>query len=329
VDRVKLGFHASHEQVHPSALLEAVQLAEEAGFDAAMCSDHLEPWSERQGQSAFTWSWLGAALQATRTSFGTVSAPGQRYHPVIIAQALATLGAMYPGRVWVALGSGEAINEHVTGDPWPPKEQREARLRECADVMRALLHGEEVSLEGLIRVDRARLWTLPEVPPPLYAAAVGPATAAWAAEWADGLVTVGTDPAGLREVVGAYRDAGGRGPVMLQMHVSYAGSEDAALRLAHDQWRGAAIGPPEAWDLDSVAAFDAATADVPVAEMRDKVLVAVDLPAVVDRIRTLGDLGFDTIYLHHVGKDQRPFIDAFAEHVLPAFHSQDPKENTR
>src|SRR5687768_4530358 len=155
------GFHASHEQVHPSALLAAVRRAEDAGFGAAMSSDHFSPWSERQGQSAFAWSWLGAALQATRLPFGVVNAPGQRYHPAIIAQAIGTLAAMFPGRFWAALGSGEASNEHITGGGWPAKPVREARLRECVDVIRALLAGEEVSHHGLVTVDRARLWTRP------------------------------------------------------------------------------------------------------------------------------------------------------------------------
>ena len=135
----RIGFHASHEQIPPSRLLAAVRAAEAAGFDAAMCSDHFSPWSERQGESGFAWSWLGAALEATSLSLGCVNAPGQRYHPAIIAQAAATLAEMYPGRFWVALGSGEASNEHITGAPWPDKATRNARLRECVDVMRALL----------------------------------------------------------------------------------------------------------------------------------------------------------------------------------------------
>src|SRR5919112_3059232 len=150
-----IGFHNSHEQVPPAELLRAVQHAEQVGFTAAMCSDHLEPWNERQGHSGFAWSWLGAALATTGLPFGAVNAPGQRYHPVIIAQAIATLGEMYPDRLWVALGSGEASNEHVTGEPWPAKAERNARLGECVDVIRALLRGEEVSLDGHVRVDRA------------------------------------------------------------------------------------------------------------------------------------------------------------------------------
>ncbi|WP_181642471.1 LLM class flavin-dependent oxidoreductase, partial [Nocardioides massiliensis] len=162
-----LGFHASHEQIDPRTLLADLRRAEEVGFDAGMCSDHFAPWSERQGQSGFAWSWLGAALEATRLPLGVVNAPGQRYHPAIIAQAAATLTQMYPGRLWVALGSGQALNEHITGDPWPPKAQRNERLRQSAETMRALLAGEEVSVDDAVRVDRARLWTLPEAPPPL------------------------------------------------------------------------------------------------------------------------------------------------------------------
>src|SRR3954471_13259911 len=189
-----IGFHNSHEQVHPADLLRAVRHAEEVGFTAAMCSDHLEPWSERQGQSGFAWSWLGAALATTSLPFGAVNAPGQRYHPAIVAQAVATLAAMFPGRFWVALGSGENSNEHITGDRWPRKEVRDARLRECVDVIRALLAGEEVTHDGLVTVDRAKLWTLPDEPPALIAPAVTPPTARAGAAWADGLVTVNQAP---------------------------------------------------------------------------------------------------------------------------------------
>src|SRR5918995_1414641 len=205
-----IGFHNSHEQVHPAELLKAVQHAEEVGFTGAMSSDHFSPWSARQGQSGFGWAFLGAALATTSLPFGAVNAPGQRYHPAIVAQAVATLGAMFPGRFWVALGSGEAMNEHITGQGWPRKELRDARLRECVDVIRALLAGEEVSHDGLVTVDRARIWTLPEVPPALVCPAVSVATARAGADWADGLVTVNQPHDKLREMIAAYRDAGGR-----------------------------------------------------------------------------------------------------------------------
>src|SRR4051812_48475433 len=135
------GFHASHEQVPPADLLAAVVRAEQAGFTAAMCSDHFSPWSERQGESGFAWSWLGAALQATGLSFGVVNAPGQRYHPAIIAQAIGTLASMYPGRFWAALGTGEASNEHITGGGWPRKEIRKQRLGEAGRGVREIFQG--------------------------------------------------------------------------------------------------------------------------------------------------------------------------------------------
>ncbi|MBM7845117.1 LLM class flavin-dependent oxidoreductase [Herpetosiphon giganteus] len=157
---VQIGYHASHEQFTPQALLHYVQVAATAGFTGVMASDHLAPWSARQAQSGFVWSWLGAAMQATDLSFGMVNAPGQRYHPVIIAQAAATLAAMFPERLWCAFGTGQLMNEHVTGQRWPAKAERNARLLECVEVIRALWAGETVSYAGTaIQVDEAYLYT--------------------------------------------------------------------------------------------------------------------------------------------------------------------------
>jgi probable non-F420 flavinoid oxidoreductase len=312
-----IGFHNSHEQVHPADLLRAVQHAEEVGFTAAMCSDHLEPWNERQGHSGFAWSWLGAALATTGLPFGAVNAPGQRYHPVIVAQAIATLGAMFPGRFWVALGSGEAMNEHVTGHVWPRKELRDARLRECVDVIRALLAGEEVSHDGLVTVDRARIWTLPDQQPALIAPAVTAATAARHAEWADGLVTINQPHDTLREVVAAYRDAGGQGTLTLQVHVSWDPDPDRAVALAHDQWRSNVFPPPLCWDLDTTRAFDQASAHVSPEAVGEVVRISSDLGQHAAWIAEYVELGFDQVYLHHVPQEQTAFLDAFGEHVLP------------
>ena len=311
-----IGFHASHEQVHPSALLDAVVLAEQAGFGAAMCSDHIAPWSERQGHSAFAWSWLGAALQATDLSFGVVNAPGQRYHPAIIAQAIATLSAMYEGRFWVALGSGEAANEHVTGGVWPRKDVRNQRLRECVDIIRALLAGEEVSHDGLVTVDRARVWTLPEVQPSLIAAAVTPQTAAWAAEWADGLATVAQPHDALRRVIEAYRGNGGTGRLVLQTHVSWAPTDDEALAIAFDQWRSNTFAGAVSWELATVEAFDEASKYVRPDDVAKGVLVSSDPEVHADAIRAYLDLGFDDVYVHHVGQEQTGFIETYGDKVL-------------
>ncbi|MEV6600830.1 TIGR03885 family FMN-dependent LLM class oxidoreductase [Actinoplanes sp. NPDC051346] len=313
------GIHCSHEQIPPAELLAAVVAAERAGFDAAMCSDHFSPWSERQGQSAFAWSWLGSALQATTSlSFGVVNAPGQRYHPAIIAQAIATLGAMYPGRFWAALGTGENSNEHITGGLWPRKEIRNARLLECVGVIRDLLGGAEVSRDGLVTVDRARLWTRPETPPPLIGAAVSTETAAWCAGWADGLVTVNAPEDHLRTMIAAYRDAGGRGPVCLQVHLSWAPTEAEAEAIAYDQWRGNVFAPPVCWDLALAEHFDVVAEQVPLARVREVVNVSADLGRHVEWLRSYAALGFDRIYLHHVGQELTGFVETFGAKVLPA-----------
>jgi probable non-F420 flavinoid oxidoreductase len=247
-----------------------------------------------------------------------VTAPGQRYHPAIIAQAIATLLEMFPGRLWVALGSGEASNEHITGSGWPRKPVREHRLRECVDVMRALLAGEEVSHNGLITVDRARLWTRPEHPPPLIGAAVSVETARWVGEWADGLVTIKQPREHLERMIDAFRGNGGDDkPLYLQVHVSWADAEDEALAIAHDQWRSNVFPPPVSWDLELPAHFDEASAYVRPEDMRGAVEVSADLGYHAAWLSEMVDLGFDGIWIHHVGKSQRAFLEAFGDKVLP------------
>ena len=313
-----IGLHCSHEQIAPSALLRAVRDAEAAGFTRAMCSDHFSPWSERQGESGFAWSFLGAALQATALPFGVVNAPGQRYHPAIVAQAAATLCELFPGRLWVALGTGEASNEHITGERWPSKATRNARLRECVDVMRALFAGETVDHDGLVRVDRARLWTRPAEPPKLVGAAVSAETARWCGGWADGLVTINQPRHTLERIIAAFREGGGEDrPVRLQVHLSWAPTQEEALRIAHDQWRTNVFAPPLCWDLETVEQFDLAASHVRPEDVQRSVLVSADLARHAQWLRELAELGFEQVHLHHVGQDLRPFIDAFGERVLP------------
>ena len=312
-----IGFHASHEQIHPAELLTAVQHAERAGFGAAMCSDHFTPWSERQGHSGFAWAWLGAALATTSLRFGVVNAPGQRYHPAVIAQAAATLAAMFPGRVWAALGSGENANEHITVDPWPVKEVRDDRLVETVGVIRRLLAGEEVTHKGLVTVDRARIWTLPEEPPALIGPAVTVATARLAASWADGLITINQPHETLREIIDAYRGAGGTGPLALQVHVSWDPDRSTAEAIAFEQWRSNVFPPPVCWDLATPAHFDVASSHVRPEDVAGSVLISEDLGQHTAWIQEYADLGFDEIYLHHVGTEQTAFIDAFGDRVLP------------
>jgi probable non-F420 flavinoid oxidoreductase len=313
-----IGFHASHEQLAPSALLEAVRAAESSGFGAAMCSDHFAPWGEQQGHSGHAWSWLGAALQSTSLPFGVVTAPGQRYHPAIIAQAIATLDEMFPGRLWTALGSGEALNEHITGDRWPDKPTRAARLRECATIIRALLDGEEVTWDGLVRVDRARLWTRPATRPALIGAAVSAETAASLGAWADGMITVNQPRDVLRRVIAAFRENGGTGkPVYVQVHLAWAPAEDEAVQIAHEQWRTNVLGPDLNWDLELPCQFDAAARFVRPDDVRAEILVSPDLGRHADALQEVLACGVDGLFLHHVGREQQRFVEAFSEKVLP------------
>ena len=314
-----IGIHASHEQIPPSELLTAMREAEAAGFQRAWSSDHFSPWSERQGESGFAWSWLGAAMQATSLPFGVVNAPGQRYHPAIIAQAAATLAEMFPGRLSVALGTGEFSNEHITGEPWPAKPIRNARLRECVDVIRALFAGEVVNHDGLVTVDRAKLWTLPAEPPALLATAVSPETAGFAGGWADGLITINQPRDRLERVLAAFREHGGEGkPVAVQVHLSWAETDAEAQSIAYDQWRTNVFSPPLCWDLATVEQFDIAATHVRPEDVAQAVLVSSDVAQHVAWIEEMVALGFDAVYLHHVGQDQRRFIDVFGRQVLPA-----------
>jgi alkanesulfonate monooxygenase SsuD/methylene tetrahydromethanopterin reductase-like flavin-dependent oxidoreductase (luciferase family) len=180
-----------------------------------------------------------------------------------------------------------------------------------------LLAGEEVSHEGLVTVDRARIWTLPEQQPALIAPAVSARTAARHAEWADGLVTINQPHDTLREVIAAYRDAGGQGTLTIQVHVSWDPDPDRALALAHDQWRSNVFPPPLCWDLDTTKAFDQASAHVTPEAVGEVVRISSDLAQHAAWIAEYVDLGFDQVYLHHVPKEQTAFLDAFGEHVLP------------
>jgi probable non-F420 flavinoid oxidoreductase len=313
-----IGYHASHEQHPPHRLLRDVQRAEAAGFAAVSSSDHISPWSERQGESGFAWSWLGAAMQRTSVPFGVVNAPGQRYHPAIIAQAIATLLDLAPGRLWVALGSGEASNEHITGDRWPEKRVRNERLRQCVDVIRALLRGEEVTVDDLVRVDRARLWTLPAEMPDLVGAALSVETARWCGGWADGLITVAQPPERLRPLLDAFREGGGEGkPVRLQVKVAWAPTDDEALAGAYDQWRTNVHDSVLMADLERVEQFEAAAAHVRPDDVRTAVLASSDPGRHADWLHELAALGVDELLVHQVPTEQEGFIEVYGDKVLP------------
>lgn len=318
-----IGYHASHEQFAPSTLRDLVALAEASGFAAAKCSDHFHPWSERQGQSGYAWSWLGAAMQASSLPFGIISAPGYRYHPAILAQAATTCAEMFPERLWLALGSGEAINEAITGEAWPEKPERNARLAECAEIIRALFAGETVTHRGRVTVIEAQLYTRPQRPVPLLGAAVTPATAALVGGWADGLLTTsGGDVDTTRKAITAFREVAGDKPVYVQHALSWAQTEELAFAEALDQWAPVAAGGEVNWDLRRPADFDRIGRTVRKEDIAQCVKVSADISQHLGWIEELADLGADHIYLHCVGTNQRAFIEAFGPPLTSRFSTE-------
>jgi probable non-F420 flavinoid oxidoreductase len=314
-------YHASHEQFAPGELLAWVQRAEGAGFDGAFSSDHLQPWGLAQGHSGFAWSWIGAALQATqKVTFSLITVPGGwRYQPVVLAQAIATLAQMYEGRLpWVALGSGQAINERTVGTDWPGKCDRNKRLFEGGQIIKRLLAGETVTHQGSVSALNARVWSRPQQVPKLVGAAVSEQTAEWLGDWADGLLTAGHDPEKLAKIVAAFRRGGGQGkPIYLKLGLSWAAGAAEALRQAHEQWRFNVLGGDVSWELARPEDFEQATRFVRPEDLHDSLFISHEAAAHIERLSALAELGFDAIVLHNVGRNQAEFIDAFADRVLP------------
>lgn len=318
---IKIGYHASHEQFKPSELLIRIQQAEQAGFTAGTCSDHFHPWSDRQGESGFAWSWLGAALQATSLSFGVVNAPGQRYHPAIIAQATATLADMFPERFWVAVGTGQYLNEHINGERWSSKADRNTRLKECVDIIRALWNGETVTHRGLVTVDEARLYTRPAIKPLIVGAAVTPKTAEWVGSWADALITTSRPTDELKLMVDAFRQGGGAGkPMFLKVQLSYSPDKKQAQQGAFDQWRGNVFPNSVMTELRMPSHFDDAGSMVDPSAVEKFIRISSELNQHTDWLLEDLSLGFEQLSLHNVNLEQQRFIDDFGTHVLPALN---------
>jgi G6PDH family F420-dependent oxidoreductase len=216
------------------------------------------------------------------------------------------------------MGSGEASNEHITGHRWPAKRERNERLLECVQVVRALLRGEEVTVDGHVRVDRARLWTLPAQPPPIIGAALSAETARWCGSWADGLITVNQEEDRLRAVLDAFRDGGGEGkPVRVQAKVAWAATDDEARAAAFDQWRTNVFDSVLMADLERVEQFEEAARHVRPDDIDASVLVSSDLGRQAASLRRTLELGVDEVFVHHVPREQAAFIDGFGAKVLP------------
>jgi probable non-F420 flavinoid oxidoreductase len=316
---MKIGFHASHEQFKPSELLNLVQLAEKAGFNTAMCSDHFHPWGKNQGECGFAWTWLGSALNATSLPFGVVTSPGQRYHPAIIAQAAATIGEMFPDRFWVAVGSGQLLNEGITGERWPTKVERNERLKESAAIMKALWAGGTVTYRGYVNIEEATLYTRPKNPLRLIGAAISVETAEWIGGWADGLITTPKPKKELKAVVKAFHRGGGKGkPMYIKAQLSYDKTYDEALNGAWEQWKTNAFKNRVQTELRIPEQFDDASELVTPQDMHRKVHISADIEDHIKQLEEYSEQGFEHIYLHNVNLSQEKFIEDFGEHVIPA-----------
>jgi coenzyme F420-dependent glucose-6-phosphate dehydrogenase len=317
-DRNRIGYYAPHEQFGPGELLEHVKVAGSAGFHSMLSSEHFHPWSERQGESGFTWSWLGAALHATTMPFGII-APGYRYHPTVVAHATATLTVMFPGRFWVGVGSGELLNERILGERWPGRNERNDRRLQCPGVMRDLWAGKTVTRDGAVRVERARPYTRPPELPLLLAAANACGTAEGLGGWADGLITLAKPACRLAEVIDRFRRGGGEGrPVSLKLDVAYGRDDEEALRGAHDQWWNTMVGGGPLAEVGTPNEFDAMGEFVRDDDLRENLLVSADPARHVERQQEYLDLGIPRIYPHNVIEDQTVFIQDFGREVLPA-----------
>ncbi len=321
-----IGYAASFEQFHPTDLLRYCQEAERAGFGAVMASDHFHPWVPGQGHSAFVWSWMGALGSTTGLRFGTgVTPPGYRYHPAVIAQAAATLEAMYPGRFYLGLGAGEALNEHIVGEYWPEAPVRLERLMESIEIIQALFTGKVVKHRGAhFTVESAKLYTLPDAPPPIYVATSGPIMAGRTGRFTDGLITVGAADEKLRGLVERFekgaREAGKNPaamPRIIQVKVSYAETVEAATEAAVKEWPNGGMAFPKA-DIRNPEDFEAMAKLVRPEHYKNRVLLSPDLEEHVAHLQHFIDLGFNEVYVHNVGRNQEAFVRAYGERVVPA-----------
>jgi len=320
-----IGLSAALEQFHPNELLEHCKLAECYGFRGVMAADHFQPWVPAQGHNAFAYSWMGALGAVTGHTFGPgVTCPSFRTHPAVIAQAAATLGAMYPGRFWLGLGSGELLNENVVAGEWPDPLVRFEMLQEATEIIQRLLSGKETRYRGrYFTMNKVRLWTLPEQPVPIYIAATGPQTLKWAGRTCDGLITPGASHEKLRGILDTFaagaREAGkdpATMPKLLQLHISWAETYEEALQNALVEWPNGGMNFPKQ-DIRSPEDFAAMAKLVRPENFSGRVLISPDLEEHRAHLQGFLDLGFDAIYVHNVGRNQEAWIRAFGEYVLP------------
>ncbi len=322
-----IGYAAMLEQFGPREVVDYSALAEQHGFSGVMAADHFQPWVPQQGEAAFVWNVMTAIGERTTGDVGPgVTCPSFRMHPAIVAQASATLAAMYPGRHWLGLGSGEALNEHIIGGYWPETPERIARMFEAIEIIKKLFgsRGKDVKHDGkFFKLEATRLWTMPDEPPPIYIATAGPITAKKTGQFADGLITVGAPESKIEMIFDKCREGcreQGKDPdgfrFILQLHLSWAPSDEEALENAMTEWPNGGMKFPKQ-DIRSPLDFEQMAKLVRPEDFEGRMLISSDTDKHRAQIQKFLDMGFDQIYLHNVGRNQAEWIEVFGRDVLP------------
>ena len=315
-DPVRFGLTLSSEEHPPRRLVDIAELAEATGFDFVSISDHFHPWIDAQGHSPFVWSILGAIAERTeRVEVGIgVTCPIMRIHPVVLAQATATVANLLPGRFTWGVGTGEALNEHITGEKWPTAPDRLAMLEEAVEIVRELWSGEQTSYEGVhFVVENARIYDPPPGPVPIVVSAFGPKAVELAARIGDGLWVTG----GSNDGIQGWREAGGSGPVWSQITVCWGEDRDAAIELAHRTWPNSAVPGQLSQDLPTPTHFEQASQLVTPEVVAESTPCGPDVAPIVEQCRQAIEDGVTHLYVHQIGPDQEGFCRAWTEEILP------------
>jgi len=317
---VRFGYFLSCEEYSPQQLVEQAVLAEQAGFQALWISDHYHPWNDEQGQSPFVWSVIGALSQACSLPVMTaVTCPTVRIHPAVVAQAAATSAVMLGGRFVLGVGSGEALNEHILGGPWPHAERRLEMLEEAVGIIRRLWTGEVVSHHGShYQVDTARLYTLPEEPPQIFVSAFGPKALDVAVRIGDGLVTTMPDGDQVRK----FREGkGADAPAVAGFKVAYAPTAEEGLDHAHRLWANSGVPGELSQVLPSPQHFEQASSLVTREATAESVVCGKDPRQHVEAWKPFVEAGFDEVYVANMGPHYREMLAFYGDEVLPALRA--------
>jgi G6PDH family F420-dependent oxidoreductase len=310
-----IGYALSSEEHSAPELLEFAKGAERAGFRDLMISDHFHPWVDAQGNSPFVWGVIGAIGAATGLRVGTgVTCPMIRTHPAIIAQAAATAATLCPAGFFLGVGAGENLNEHILGDRWPATDERHAMLEEAVALIRQLWEGGTQSFDGdFFVVDNARIYSLPDEPPPITVSGFGPKATELAARIGDGYVNTSPDA----ELVKTYKDAGGTGPIQTMAKVCWHEDAAEARKLMHRLWPNSGLAGELAQELKTPAHFEQASSLVDEDGAVGDKPHGPDPEPYVELIKSYVDAGFTEIYVQQIGKDQEGFFRFWNDEVVP------------